>query len=51
MTLFSQEDKPGYNHKALFSRLVISCSIILTVENFGDDFIFVSIYAREFTQK
>ena len=51
MTLFSREDRPGYIHEALFLRFVISCSLILTVENFGDDFIFASVYAPEFTLK
>ena len=51
MTLFSQGHRLVYIHETLFSRFNIFCSIILTLEIIGEDFIFASLWSREFTRK
>ena len=51
VTLFSRGHHRGYIHENLFSRFVISCSIILPLEIIGEDFIFASLCSREFTRK
>ena len=49
--LFSRGHHPRFIHETLYSRLVISSSIILTKGIIGDDFIFTSLLSREFTRK
>ena len=44
VTLFSGGNRSGYSREILFSQFVISCSIILTPQSFGEDFIFASLY-------
>ena len=51
VTLFSQGQKPRFIHETLFSRFFIYSSLVLALEIIGEDFIFVSICSREFTQK
>ena len=51
VTLFSRNHRSIFIHETLFSRLVISSSIILTLLIIGEDFIFASLFSREFTRK
>ena len=51
VTLFSRNHRSSFIHETLFSRLVISSSIILTLQIIGEDFIFASLCFREFTRK
>ena len=51
VTLFSQNHRSSFIHETLFSWLVISSSIILTLQIIGEDFIFASLCSREFTRK
>ena len=51
MTLFSRNHRSSFIHETLFSRLIISSSIIFTLQIIGEDFIFASLCSREFTQK
>ena len=51
VTLFSRNHRSIFIHETLFSRLVISSFIILTFLIIGEDFIFASLFSREFTRK
>ena len=51
VTLFSRNHLSSFIHETLFSRLVISSSIILTLQIIDEDFIFASLCSREFTRK
>ena len=51
VTLFSRGHQQRFIHETLFSRFVVSSSIILIIEIIGEDFIFTSLSSREFTRK
>ena len=51
VTLFSRGNRPWYIHEILFSRIFMSSSITLTLEIISEDFIFASVWSREFTRK
>ena len=47
VTLFSRNHRSSFIHETLFSRLLISSSIILILQIIGEYFIFASLCSRE----